>query len=618
MNTRFRTATLSHDELRSCLWMKLDELYPGEAGEYGSWCMILDVYDGFVLAKATIGGVRATWKIPYTVDDDGDEVQLGTPVNILEASAENKVPAPLQFRASKVTAGADATALLSELQEKNPLFARLKDSPNAHPVVFDFTTVGRPSQHAGKYKYQLATRGFEAALPSIIGKPIHVTTEYDAHFEADKQAKAIGVFMGAVGIPNEDGTITMRAVGNLWENDFPEEVEYVKKNVASLGASYEIQYLSASADRLSDSLIQINAYEFSGGAILKKTSAAHPESQLLVAKNESDTIFDVMDDETHARLLAYLRGATSITRADKLSYQERDNLKDSDFALIQTVDGKKVRRFPIQDEAHRKNAWARLSQAKGLTEAERSQVANKIISKAKAAGDDWAKDYTKSDGKWVKSTTKEGGASMAKYPGIPSELEAAVDAIIANLQREHAQSVKDAVASAIAEQTDPKSKKNMETSLAQLTAKAEEDKTALTKLEAEKVELTNQVGKLTAENEGLKNEVTAKTTQLNEIEAEQKLIATREELKATFGLTDEQLKEEKRAALVKQYAEGKVPLKATEWVELAAGGTKAPAAAAPVPLMAGTDTTGGGREKAADAKGIQSNFPAAAGPRRVR
>ena len=73
-----------------------------------------------------------------------------------------------------------------------------------------------------------------------------------------------------------------------------------------------------------------------------------------------------------------------IDEAKKLTTEKRNNLPDSDFALIQHKDGKKIRRFPIHDEAHVRNALARLPQAKGLTEEERTKTKNKILRKAKA------------------------------------------------------------------------------------------------------------------------------------------------------------------------------------------------------------------------------------------
>lgn len=73
-----------------------------------------------------------------------------------------------------------------------------------------------------------------------------------------------------------------------------------------------------------------------------------------------------------------------IEEAKKITTKQRNELPDSDFALIQHVGGKKVRRFPIHDEAHVRNALARLPQAKGLSDAERKSAMNKILRKAKA------------------------------------------------------------------------------------------------------------------------------------------------------------------------------------------------------------------------------------------
>jgi hypothetical protein len=608
MSKRYSTATLSHDELRSAIWMALDAAYPGQSEVFASWPMLMEVYDGFCLAKCAVNGERALYKIPYTIGA-GDNVSLGTPSNVLAADA-NLLEKRVQFIASKVAFGEDAQALLTEMEEKNPLIAAIKDSPNTHLVVFDLTSVGRPSKHSGNIQYQLSKKGLAAALPTLITKPIHITTDLDAHFEAGRAPKAIGAFLGGIGLENDDGTMTLRAIGTLWDGDFPDEVAEIQKKQAQLGASYEIQYLSASAERVNDHVIEIGTYEFSGGAILKKNAAAHPETQLLVASKDTDKIFDVMDEDDMPRLLAYLSGSTSFTRADKLSYQERPHLKDSEFALIQAVDGKRVRRFPIQDATHRMAAWARLPQSKGLSETERADVAKKV--KAASTGDDWAKNHT---------FTKEGGASMPKYTGIPAELEAAVDAVIANLKAEHDKALADLRAEFV-----PFKKKDDEKSKAEAEKVAEqalaEKKDAEAKLEVaakQTVDLGNQVAALTAEKEKLTTDLTEQQSKLAEIETRTKLANTLADLKADYGLTDEQLKEEKRAALVAKLAAGKEALTAAEFKALISGGKVAAGRGQePVPLFAGAGD-GGARDTTPDAAAIAKTFPAAIpAMRRVR
>jgi len=73
-----------------------------------------------------------------------------------------------------------------------------------------------------------------------------------------------------------------------------------------------------------------------------------------------------------------------IDEAKKLTTEQRNALPDSDFALIQTdAKGNKIRRFPINDEAHVRNALARLPQAKGLSPEEKASTLAKILKKAK-------------------------------------------------------------------------------------------------------------------------------------------------------------------------------------------------------------------------------------------
>ena len=48
--------------------------------------------------------------------------------------------------------------------------------------------------------------------------------------------------------------------------------------------------------------------------------------------------------------------------AKKITYAERQKLKDSDFAIVMNVDGKKIRKYIIKDLTHARNALARVSQ----------------------------------------------------------------------------------------------------------------------------------------------------------------------------------------------------------------------------------------------------------------
>lgn len=73
----------------------------------------------------------------------------------------------------------------------------------------------------------------------------------------------------------------------------------------------------------------------------------------------------------------------------KLSYAAEQKLSDADFALVTTRDGKKVRKYPIQDKAHVRNALARAAQqikAGGEGAADAKAALPKIRAAAKKMG----------------------------------------------------------------------------------------------------------------------------------------------------------------------------------------------------------------------------------------
>lgn len=80
---------------------------------------------------------------------------------------------------------------------------------------------------------------------------------------------------------------------------------------------------------------------------------------------------------------------TSKTENSMLTYKQRQELKDTDFALVfKGKDGNKVRMFPIFDEAHCKNALSRINQSKVQENLKKmgvniKEVVSKILKKAK-------------------------------------------------------------------------------------------------------------------------------------------------------------------------------------------------------------------------------------------
>jgi len=75
----------------------------------------------------------------------------------------------------------------------------------------------------------------------------------------------------------------------------------------------------------------------------------------LVVKTEPE----VKDEDQE--LIDELEGE-SVEEAAKLSSKQRNSLSDSDFAVVVTKNGKKIRMFPIHDAPHVRNALARIAQ----------------------------------------------------------------------------------------------------------------------------------------------------------------------------------------------------------------------------------------------------------------
>ncbi len=272
---------LSHEDLRKEIDEELSLKFPCPEGE-GYWPWVIQSYDDFFIARAYVDGEFGLYRFEYTVD--GDEVIISPDPKAVEERFLYKGTVELAASGDVVEASsANGKKMLATLKSQNPLLASLDNSPNAHLVLFDLTMAGQESRHQGPYHYKLAASGLDAAMPSLITKPIHVTADYDAHFEDGEDPKVVGVFLGSMKVKNDDGTETLRALGTIFESDFPDVLEYIKANKKKLGASYEVVYAASNAKKVRADLIEISEYEFTGGAILHKAAAAHPSTQVLVA-----------------------------------------------------------------------------------------------------------------------------------------------------------------------------------------------------------------------------------------------------------------------------------------------------------------------------------------------
>jgi len=126
----------------------------------------------------------------------------------------------------------------------------------------------------------------------------------------------------------------------------------------------------------------------------------------------------------------------SLLVAQVLTTKVRKTLTDSDFAVVQNIDGKKVRKFPIHDEAHVRNALARLAQEvvqRTLTKMgiKIESVRKRILARAKKLG---MKDVTENQPEQAAlNTVDRYKMAVRKMSNKIRELKKALDLDIASL-----------------------------------------------------------------------------------------------------------------------------------------------------------------------------------------
>lgn len=211
--------------------------------------------------------------------------------------------------------------------------------------------------------------------------------------------------------------------GVIFKSLFPEEMEQVKEKFKKkeLCVSFEIWNKDPETKKLvmtenKDGFKIINPIIFHGCGLLLTNQPACPKAIVykLLAKKEIEEAEKIFEENLICASMAIeepkCKNCTTCTcekeveiveeikieeilnndyddgeieEAKKLTTEQRNALPDSDFALIQERDGKKIRRFPINDEAHVRNALARLPQAKDISEEEKKSALAKILKKAK-------------------------------------------------------------------------------------------------------------------------------------------------------------------------------------------------------------------------------------------
>ena len=254
----------------------------------------------------------------------------------------------------------------------------------------------------------LPKKAVEKGIQTLVGKQIN--------WEHDGAGRICGYTIDAKINSDE-----IEIIGVIFKSLFPKEMDVVKEKFAKkeLAVSFEIWNTTNDGKSVvkirPDGFKEIDPIMFHGTGLLLASKPACPKAKVFkliadttnIIKESIEKIFNnnlvyaslaveesicqkcvVCNCETKEENkleeildLDYENG--EIEEAKKLTTEQRNALPDSDFALIQEKDGKKIRRFPINDEAHVRNALARLPQAKDITEEEKKECLKKILKKAK-------------------------------------------------------------------------------------------------------------------------------------------------------------------------------------------------------------------------------------------
>jgi len=282
-----------------------------------------------------------------------------------------------------------------------------------NPDLALFEGVYLIADRGNKNRHYLSSDTIEKAVSTIKMKPVN-------YFH--KREQPIGVYINGT---FDKSVKSMRTLGILWRSLFPQQVKEIEGLIKSQnsGQSFELTYQKSSVRPNAD--IELFDITFKGGAILPRNKAAciDTSADVLASILQDETIVmgginpakggkqkmtieeilkaeeivitnldnEKLSNEEFEKQLEELHkneeeSVEYSADAKKLTYQERQNLSDSDFAYVKTIGGKKIRRFPIHDEAHVRNALARLPIAQGLSPAEKAAIKAKILRRARQLG----------------------------------------------------------------------------------------------------------------------------------------------------------------------------------------------------------------------------------------
>ena len=171
------------------------------------------------------------------------------------------------------------------------IITELGGKPNRKLVIYDLLPFDMVSEHEGVKTFFPLGAG-KKALPSILMTPIHISKDREHHYEETGEATVIGHIVAGK-IKKIDGTNYLRVAGFLYDNDFSDEVKEIGTWSNELGASFEV--FPRKTSEFTEGVISIDEFDFSGSALLKKSMAAYPSTQIIMASKDGNTVYVDME-----------------------------------------------------------------------------------------------------------------------------------------------------------------------------------------------------------------------------------------------------------------------------------------------------------------------------------
>jgi len=281
--------------------------------------------------------------------------------------------------------------------------------PSPHLAIFK--SVYAKIEEANGNGVRLSKKAVEESLPTLVGKQVN--------FNHQRQGAICGYILDAWLNNREEIEICFAFFKDVYHDEYAEAIDLMENG--NLTVSFELNSEKATQDHLSDGTRRLNDINFAGVGLLLNEKPAYagakvfemakkavayifnPNGDLMFAnKNEYQELIKALSvakdnnlSQGELNMEKELRIADSINdevqNAKKLSYQEKQNLPDSSFAVVIKKDGRKIRKFPIHDAAHVRNALARLGQEPTIKALERLGVSveatkKKVLARAKALG----------------------------------------------------------------------------------------------------------------------------------------------------------------------------------------------------------------------------------------